>query len=213
MASPAQPVAKLDRVAKLFGPLAVLRQISCELLAGHGYLLLGENGAGKSTLLRIVAGLSAPTAGHVHIHLARERIGYMAHDSMLYDELTAMENLRYYAALYAGADLLPCAEALAAVGLDESPARPVGKYSQGMRQRVSLARVLMTRPRLLLLDEPFSNMDRASALKMVEQLRQLKSAGCTLLLTTHQPELAQPLADTTWHLRGGLLAGQIGGTQ
>jgi ABC-type multidrug transport system ATPase subunit len=85
--------------------------------------------------------------------------------------------------------------------------RYVGKYSQGMRQRVSLARVLMTRPRLLLLDEPFSNMDRASALQMVEQLQQLKQAGTTLLLTTHQPELASALADVPWHLRGGVLTG------
>jgi heme ABC exporter ATP-binding subunit CcmA len=198
-------------VAKLFCTLAVLRSVSCEMQAGRGYLILGENGAGKSTLLRIVAGLAAPSSGTVTVfgqqpREVRDQIGYMAHDTMLYDEMTAVENLRYYASLYPDGQCLAAETVLASVGLPRLE-RYVGKYSQGMRQRVSLARVLMTRPRLLLLDEPFSNMDRASALQMVEQLQQLKQAGTTLLLTTHQPELASALADIQWHLRGGVLTG------
>jgi ABC-type multidrug transport system ATPase subunit len=102
--------------------------------------------------------------------------------------------------------LLRAEDAIAQVGLSPEDTRLVGKYSQGMRQRCSLARVLMLQPKLLLLDEPFSNMDRASALAMLDQLRGLRDSGATLVLTTHQPELAASLADETWHLRRGELA-------
>jgi len=204
-------VASLTGVSKLFGPVAALRSITCELLPGRAYLVLGENGAGKSTLLRILAGLSQPSAGQVRIFGAPpdecgEPIGYMGHDTMLYDELTALENLRYYATLYGETGLLRAEDAIAQVGLSPEDTRLVGKYSQGMRQRCSLARVLMLQPKLLLLDEPFSNMDRASALAMLDQLRGLRDSGATLVLTTHQPELAASLADETWHLRRGELA-------
>jgi len=203
--------ASLTGVSKLFGPVAALRSITCELLAGRVYLVLGENGAGKSTLLRILAGLSQPSAGEVRIFGAppdecSETIGYMGHDTMLYDELTALENLRYYATLYGATGIRP-EDALAQVGLAPEDTRLVGKYSQGMRQRCSLARVLMLQPRLLLLDEPFSNMDRASALTMLDQLRTLRDGGACIVLTTHQPELAASLADETWTLRRGALQG------
>jgi ABC-type multidrug transport system ATPase subunit len=99
---------------------------------------------------------------------------------------------------------------LAAVSLPASLERPVGKYSQGMRQRVSLARVLLTRPSLLLLDEPFSNMDRASAVQMVALLQRLRQDGRTVVITTHQPELAQPLADITLQMQAGQLVTREG---
>jgi ABC-type multidrug transport system ATPase subunit len=118
---------------------------------------------------------------------------------MLYDELTALENLRYTARLYAD-NISPAGrwtpeQALAMVGLDAGLSRPVGKFSQGMRQRASLARVLMAKPDLLLLDEPFSNVDIASSAQMLQVLQQMRDAGNTILLTTHQPELARPIAD------------------
>src|ERR1017187_9248923 len=133
--------ARLDRVSKLFGSFAALRQVTVELEAGRGYVLLGENGAGKSTLLRILAGLLRPSFGTVKVlgghdpHQARERIGYMSHAPMLYDELTAKENLRYFASLYPGRPCLTPAEALRQVGLDPELNRTLGQYSQGMRQR------------------------------------------------------------------------------
>ena len=119
---------------------------------GRCYVLLGENGAGKSTLLRILAGLLRPSFGKVTVfgedepHEARERIGYMSHAPMLYDELTAQENLRYFASLYPGRACLAPAEALRQVGLDPELTRTLGQYSQGMRQRTSLARVLLSVP-------------------------------------------------------------------
>jgi ABC-type multidrug transport system ATPase subunit len=124
---------------------------------------------------------------------------------MLYEEFTAVENLRYFTKLYAPQPCLDPSHALASVGLDPENPSPVRAYSQGMRQRVSLARVLLPQPRLLLLDEPFSNMDAESARAMLDLLRAERARGCTIVLTTHQRELAEPIADTLLHLRGGAL--------
>jgi heme ABC exporter ATP-binding subunit CcmA len=205
-------IAHLDKVSKLFGSFAALRQVSLSLEPGRCYVLLGENGAGKSTLLRILAGLLRPTYGAVSVfgasqpHEARARIGYMSHSPMLYDELTAQENLRYFASLYPGRPCLSPAEALRQVGLDPNLNRLFGQYSQGMRQRTSLARVLLSVPELLLLDEPFSNMDVESARQMVALLSSFRQSDRTIVLTTHQRELAAPIADFVVTLHAGRVA-------
>jgi heme ABC exporter ATP-binding subunit CcmA len=204
--------ARLENVSKLFGSFAALRQVSVDLEPGRCYVLIGENGAGKSTLLRILAGLLRPTHGKVTVfgtfdpHDARERIGYMSHAPMLYDELTAQENLRYFASLYPGRACLSPAEALLQVGLDPALNRPLGHYSQGMRQRTSLARVLLSLPELLLLDEPFSNMDVESVRQMVELLAGFRRHNRTIIITTHQRESAAPIADWILALRAGRVA-------
>ena len=204
--------ARVEEVSKLFGSFAALRQISVHLAIGRCYVLLGENGAGKSTLLRVLAGLLYPSFGQVRVfgdqepREARARIGYMSHAPMLYDELTAQENLRYFASLYPGRACLSPAEALRQVGLDPDLDRTLGQYSQGMRQRTSLARVLLPVPELLLLDEPFSNMDIESARQMVELLAKFRHGSRTIVLTTHQRDLAWPIADHVLTLRAGRVA-------
>jgi ABC-type multidrug transport system ATPase subunit len=213
--------ATLDSVSRIYGTFAALRNVSATFAVGSSTVILGENGAGKSTLLRIIAGLITPTRGTVTVfsgtpHRERRRMAYMSHSPMLYDELTAMENLSYFASLHRdeGCACVGSPEmALRAVGLDPNLSRPVGQYSQGMRQRTSLARVLQTDPELLLLDEPFSNLDAASALHMVELLADFRTwpvapvngvpGSRTIVLTTHQAHLAQPLADNTLHMRSG----------
>lgn len=201
--------ARLDGVSKLFGSFAALRQVSATLEPGKCYVLVGENGAGKSTLLRILAGLLRPSFGTVSVfgdhepHDVRERIGYMSHAAMLYDELTAQENLSYFRSLYQSRPCLTPAEALRQVGLDPELTRPLGQYSQGMRQRTSLARVLLPAPELLLLDEPFSNMDAESAGQMVELLARFRHGDRTIVITTHQRELAAPIADFVLALKAG----------
>jgi heme ABC exporter ATP-binding subunit CcmA len=206
------PCAHIDAVSKLFGSFAALRQITLELEPGRCYVVIGENGAGKSTLLRILAGLLRPSFGTVTVfgnldpHDARARIGYMSHAPMLYDELTAQENLEYFRSLYPGCACLTPAEALREVGLDPELKRPIGQYSQGMRQRTSLARVLLPEPELLLLDEPFSNMDIESARQMVALLAGFRRGNRTIVLTTHQRELAAPIADCVLTLHAGRLA-------
>ena len=204
--------AHLNGVSKLFGSFAALRQISVDLEPGRCYVLLGENGAGKSTLLRILAGLLRPSFGTVNVfggldpHEVRARIGYMSHAPMLYDELTAEENLRYFSSLYPGRQSLSPAEALRQVGLDPQLTRTLAQYSQGMRQRTSLARVLLPAPELLLLDEPFSNMDVESARQMVEMLARFRQGDRTIVITTHQRELAAPIADWVLTLHAGRVA-------
>jgi heme ABC exporter ATP-binding subunit CcmA len=200
--------AQLKEVSKLYGTFAALRRISMTLEAGRCYVLLGENGAGKSTLLRILAGLLRPTYGTITVletspQEARDRIGYMSHAPMLYDEYTAVENLAYFANLYRSRECVVPEMALRSVGLDPALKRPVGQYSQGMRQRASLARVLLSQPELLLLDEPFSNMDIGSAHQMLDLLAGIRVEGRTIVLTTHQRELAEPLADSLITLVAG----------
>jgi ABC-type multidrug transport system ATPase subunit len=139
-------------------------------------------------------------------HEARARIGYMSHAPMLYDELTAKENLLYFQNLYPDRECLSPEQALTQVGLDPNLDRTLGQYSQGMRQRTSLARVLLPNPELLLLDEPFSNMDVESAHQMVQLLATFRHSGRTIVLTTHQRELAAPIADWVLTLRAGRVA-------
>ena len=207
----------LDSVSKIYGSFAALRNVSTTFATGTCTVILGENGAGKSTLLRIVAGLIQPTRGSITVfsdspHQQRRRMAYMSHSPMLYDELTAMENLTYFASLHreGGCACVGSPEmALRAVGLDPTLTRPVGQYSQGMRQRTSLARVLQTDPELLLLDEPFSNLDAGSSQHMVELLADFRTwpvvggGSRTILITTHLARLAEPIADRTLTLRNG----------
>ena len=126
-------------MTKIYGRFAALRGVTAEFAAGRVYVIVGDNGAGKSTLLRALAGLLQPTRGSLAVlGSARLRdvagqIGYMAHAPLLYDELDALENLRYTARLYGIADHARCREIIGAVGLDPSLKRRVGQYSQGMR--------------------------------------------------------------------------------
>jgi ABC-type multidrug transport system ATPase subunit len=212
----ATPAVTIARATRLFGSFVALREITLTIPAGASVMLLGENGAGKSTLLKLVAGLERPSFGSVLAYNADPRdargsIAYMSHATMLYDELTGMENLTYFAALQGCAD--PAAAALnglRAVALDPANPRRVGAYSQGMRQRAALARTLLGAPSLLLLDEPFSNLDVGSAHSMIDRLlawlAEPAATPRTLLLTTHQAELAQPLARTTLTLSAGSIA-------
>ena len=150
------PVITVNNVVKQFGRFAALRGVSADFAAGRLFAVIGDNGAGKTTLLRTLAGLSKPTRGAVSVlgnsdltEVCRE-IGYMAHPSLLYDEMSGMENLRYFARLYGIEGDARCVEAIRAVGLDPELTRPVGQYSQGMRQRMSLARAILHDPKILL---------------------------------------------------------------
>jgi ABC-type multidrug transport system ATPase subunit len=193
-------------LVKQFGRFAALRGVSTEFAAGRLYAILGDNGAGKTTLLRALAGLTPLTRGSISMLGTTDlrsvcgQLGYMAHPSLLYDEMSGMENLRYFARLYEISDRGQndedrCADVIRAVKLDPSLTRPVGQYSQGMRQRMSLARALLNDPKILLLDEPFSNVDLRSAREMVTLLTGLRDAGKTIFVVTHQAALLEGAAD------------------
>jgi ABC-type uncharacterized transport system YnjBCD ATPase subunit len=155
------PVIAVKNLIKQFGRFAALRGVTAQFAGGKLYAILGDNGAGKTTLLRTLAGLNHPSAGEITILGATcfkdicHQVGYMAHPSLLYDEMTGMENLAYFARLYGIKDDNRRAEVIRAVGLDPKLMRPVGQYSQGMRQRMSLARACSTIPRFSCSTSPF----------------------------------------------------------
>jgi len=209
--TPAQSAIIVSGVVKQFGRFAALRGVSAEFDAGKFHAILGDNGAGKTTLLRALAGLAHPTQGTIRMfgkapQDSSREIGYMAHPSLLYDEMSGMENLRYFARLYGIAGDERCAEVIRAVGLDPQLTRPVGQYSQGMRQRMSLARAILHNPKLLLLDEPFSNVDVHSAREMVILLKHMRGSGKTILVVTHQALLLDGVADEfVWMQQGRIV--------
>jgi ABC-type multidrug transport system ATPase subunit len=207
------PAVVVTDLVKQFGRFAALRGLSAEFSGGKLYAILGDNGAGKTTLLRALAGLTPPTRGIISMLGATDlrsvcgQMGYMAHPSLLYDEMSGMENLGYFAGLYDVHNIdQRCAEVIRAVQLDPSLTRPVGQYSQGMRQRMSLARALLNDPKILLLDEPFSNVDLRSAQEMVSLLTGLRDAGKTIFVVTHQASLLEGAADEFVWMEAGQIA-------
>ncbi|MGB9073715.1 MAG: ABC transporter ATP-binding protein [Terriglobales bacterium] len=208
------PVITVSNLIKQFGRFAALRGVTAEFALGKLYAVLGDNGAGKTTLLRTLAGLTQPTSGQVTIlgasefHEVCHQVGYMAHPSLLYDEMSGMENLAYFARLYGIRDGSRCAGVIRAVGLDPELSRPVGQYSQGMKQRMSLARALLNDPKILLLDEPFSNVDIHSATDMVRLLARTRDQGKTVFVVTHQAALLEGVADEFVWMQAGKIAGR-----
>ncbi len=202
----------LSHVSKIFGRFAALRDVTAEFVAGKLYAILGDNGAGKTTLLRAMVGLAPPTRGTItllgntELRAATAEIGYMAHPTLLYEEMGGMENLRYFAALYGIRKDEPCERAIRRVGLDPALTRRVGQYSQGMRQRLSLARALVHDPKLLFLDEPFSNVDVVSAREMVHVLAHMRDLGKTIFIVTHQAALLEGVANEFVYMAAGQIS-------
>ncbi len=200
IATEATVAVSVKDIVKFFGRFVALRHVSADFAAGKLYVILGDNGAGKSTLLRIMTGLLKPSSGEVKLlgeapWERAQRFGYMGHAPLLYDELTGIENLTYFAGLYGIDDREKVKQAIRTVGLDPDLDRRVGNYSQGMRQRMSLARAILHDPEVLFLDEPFSNVDIKSAHEMASLLGTMRNAGKTLFVITHQPAVLENVAD------------------
>jgi ABC-type multidrug transport system ATPase subunit len=203
------PVIVLKNLVKFFGRFAALRDISASFAPGRLYVVLGDNGAGKSTLLRVVAGLMEPSQGSftllgaAKVRDVADRVGYMGHAPLLYDELSGLENLRYFAGLYGIHNDDAGRKAMQTVGLDPNLTRRIGQYSQGMRQRLSLARAILHDPELMLLDEPFSNVDVHSAREMAAVLGRVRDQGKSIFVITHQAALMEAVADEFVHMSEG----------
>jgi heme ABC exporter ATP-binding subunit CcmA len=207
--TPAPLVAR--GLEKRFGRTAALRGIDFELAPGASLAVLGPNGAGKSTLLRLAAGLASPTAGtleldgHATTHrAARGRVGYVGHATLLYPTLTARENLLFAARLHGVRDPGPrCDALLAEEGLAGVGGRPAGDFSRGMAQRLAIARGLVHDPDLVLLDEPFTGLDRASAERLGTRLARLHEGGRSVVLVTHDFERAVQVSGAAFVLSQG----------
>ncbi len=207
------PVLRLANVGKIYGGRRALAGVSAAFEPGRVAAVLGPNGAGKSTLLGILSTLVAPTTGEVrwgqaplaHGSHLRARIGYVGHDPGLYGDLTALENLILFAALYGVADGRERADTLLArVGLSDVPAdAPARTFSRGMLQRLALARALTHDPALLLFDEPAAALDPAGADWLATELGAERAAGRVVVLVTHDLEAAAAIANQVVILRRG----------
>jgi heme exporter protein A len=188
------------KLGRVYGRRRVLHEVSLTMRAGEALALLGPNGAGKSTLVGILSTLARPSSGEVAYDgqkadaNVRRGIGLVAHDSLVYGDLTGEENLKFFARAYGvTADV---AALLRRVGLDaEAAARPARTYSRGMLQRLSLARALVHQPRLLLLDEPFTGLDRGGSALLAGILSEERARGAILLIVTHDLDAVATVVD------------------
>ena len=217
-AQPALGVA-FERVEKRYGGLFALRRVSLRIEPGEFVALFGPNGSGKTTLLRMAALLVRPSAGRVYHPGAenlpgdavRRQIGLVGHKTLAYDELSARENLIFFARLYGLENPVERAEdALAAVGLGKRAGDAASTFSRGMRQRLAIARALVTQPRLLLFDEPATGLDRQGREWLYETFRTLHRAGATMVISTHDEELAA-LAGRSVYLQAGRMISDSAG--
>ena len=204
----------VQEITKTFGPVRALRGVTLTVGRGESLAIFGPNGAGKTTLLKIAATLMRPSSGRVLLFGAdpsqapplRALIGMVSHHSYLYPGLTGRENLLFTARLYGLPDARDRAEAmLEAVGLTGRGADLVRTYSRGMTQRLSIARALVHDPQILLLDEPYTGLDRASAAAFTELLLAMRGSR-TIVLTTHSIEQGVALANRVAILVDGLVA-------
>jgi heme exporter protein A len=197
-----------------FGRRRALSRVQATFRAGEIVAVLGPNGAGKTTLLFVAATLLRPSNGEVRFGEwpretagVRRRIGVVGHDLYLYSELSAEENLRFFARLYQ----VPDAErriraALDNAGLQDRADETIGAYSRGMRQRLAIERALIHDPRLVLLDEPFTGLDESSTDRLKRRLQTLRDRGCIVIVTTHDIEAVDGVADRAVLLNQGRLS-------
>jgi heme exporter protein A len=202
-------------VSRHYGRRRAVSHVSLALARGDIVGLLGPNGAGKSTLVGMLATLVSPSAGEVRFgdHSERpvggelrRRIGLLAHELFLYPELSARQNLTFFAQMYGLDPLVVVDQALERAGLSARAEDAVSEFSRGMRQRLALERALLHGPRLVLLDEPFTGLDDSAVSLVAERLRQLASGGAIVVLATHDLDLADGLVSRVALVRDGRLA-------
>jgi len=206
------PVVRAERLTRTFGPHRAVEEVSVALHAGDCLALFGPNGAGKTTLLRLLGGLLRPTGGSASLAgvalpggpEVRAKVGVVSHHTMLYDSLSALENVEFSARLYGMPS--PHSAALAALmrmGAASYAHAPVRTLSRGMQQRVSIARTMVHEPSVILADEPFTGLDAAGASVLSGMFAELRDAGATLVIVTHNLDEALSLCTHAAIMRHG----------
>jgi len=206
-----EPLIVAKKVAKYFGDFPALRGINLEIEAGRTLALLGRNGAGKSTLLQIFAGLSSPSDGSVELRVDggdfRRHIGVLGHGQWLYDDLTPVENLRFFGELYRVDSLeRKIDQWLELTALDRFRNSKVNEFSRGMRQRLAIARAFLHEPKVLLLDEPWTALDDRAIRFLSKRMEEARDGGATIIVCSHQLKEALEIADRVAVLDRGRLA-------
>jgi heme exporter protein A len=204
---------EVTKVTARFGALTALMNVSFSVDTGSSLAVLGPNGAGKTTLLKIIAGLSKATSGTVRVGASelatsvedvRRQLGVVSHQTMLYDDLTARENLAFYGRLYGLSNLDATVEdTLESVGLTGRSNDRVRTFSRGMKQRLAIARATIHDPQFLLFDEPFTGLDVAGRETLCERISAFRKLGRTAILVTHDLQQALSLSDAFLILAGG----------
>jgi heme exporter protein A len=202
-------------LAKYFGRFSALRNLHLTVQEGEFIALFGRNGAGKTTFLRILAGLSRPSSGEIRIRApqeltpreARGAMGYLSHNTALYADLTALENLRFFSQLMNLPSREPdLVERIARVGLSGRAREPVRNYSRGMQQRLAIARAFLHDPAILLLDEPFTGLDQHGTDFLKGYLADAHARGKTCIMAIHDAPLGYELADRLVVIEKGIAA-------
>jgi ABC-type multidrug transport system ATPase subunit len=216
---------ELADVSRHFGRRRAVSHVSLTIKRGDVLGLLGPNGAGKSTLIGMLATLVAPSTGSISYGEmkasaggadVRRRIGVLAHELHLYPELTARQNLEFFAQMYGLSVDGTVDSALDSADLGDRGHDQVHGFSRGMRQRLALERALLHKPRLVLLDEPFTGLDDRAVRLVADRFRQLAASGAIVVLATHDLDLADGLITRMAVVRGGRLlmdAPATGGTR
>ena len=216
--SPSKAAIELNRISKRFGHRTALQNINLSVSEGESLVFFGPNGAGKTTLLKIVVTLAKPSEGEVLIRgidakvtpeKVRAEIGLISHQTLLYEDLTANENLTFYGRMY-GLESLDerIQEILQDVGLQNRSNDRVRDFSRGMKQRLAIARATLHHPKILLLDEPFTGLDTSARIMLTQMLQGLRKQGRTLLLVTHDLQQGIQLADRYMILNHGRTVSQ-----
>jgi heme ABC exporter ATP-binding subunit CcmA len=190
------PLLSIQNITKSFGYKKVLKGVSFDLFAGQITLLAGRNGAGKSTLIKILAGLMRPSKGHIHFenspldevaHAYRDSFGLITHQTLFYNDLTAKENLLFFGKLRKIKNVkAKVKRVLVKTGLQKATDLQVKAFSSGMGKRLNIARIMMSEPSILFLDEPYSGLDLDSIAMLNDYLDSFKQQGGAVLLISHQ---------------------------
>lgn len=195
---------RLNGIGKAYGGRTVLEDLSLHVSAGTLTLVTGPNGAGKSTLLHIIAGLARPDSGTVKRNVPAGKTGFLGHETLLYPNLSALENLAFWSGLHnVSADETVLLEALDHMKLAAFADDAASGFSRGMAQRLSLARLLLLSPSLVLLDEPLTGLDAESAQLVRAKLARIRETGAALVWVSHDPERDGGAANAVLRLAGG----------
>jgi len=187
-------VIKARALEKRYGDKRILRGVALDVAADDFLLVTGPNGSGKTTLLRLCAGLAAPTRGELEVEVERGRVGYLAHEPLVYRELTALENLDLYGRLYRVPERRErVGMLLERFGLWDARHARAGSFSRGMLQRLALCRTFLHEPSLLLLDEPYSGLDEEGAQLLDRELGE-RAPHSAFVVATHEPERLERFA-------------------